>query len=460
MTNEFTTQEQFSQNGHYHSNQSDLKPQSKSSTSPSEDWSSLTKELIDTLPRVWTRGLLYWLVIFAAIVLPWAMLSKVDETGSARGRLEPQGRTLRLDAPVTGKVVAIKVKEGQTVKAGQILLELESDLTRTELQQTQAKLEGQQNRISQLQLLKNQLTISLRTQQLQNQAQESEQLAQLDQIQQRLNSSRQVYILEKGRLKLANNEIQRYRYLWQKGAISKSKLEEVEGAMFERQRLLEQAQSDMQQSTTEITKQQSTNQRISRTGELALLDSQKQIKELQSQVVDVQSEIDQTKKQIQSLQFQLQQQTLRAPIDGIIFQLSINNAGTVVQPGQMITQIAPQGVPLIFRAEMPSQESGFLRVGMPVKMKFDAYPFQDYGVTEGKLRWISPDSKVVETAQGKLENFELEIEMSKTYIDTRNKRILLTPGQTATAEVIVRERRIIDFVLDPFKKLQKGGLEL
>ncbi|RCJ19630.1 hemolysin D [Nostoc minutum NIES-26] len=460
MTNEFTTQEQFSQNGHYHSNQSDLKPQSKSSTSPSEDWSSLTKELIDTLPRVWTRGLLYWLVIFAAIVLPWAMLSKVDETGSARGRLEPQGRTLRLDAPVTGKVVAIKVKEGQTVKAGQILLELESDLTRTELQQTQAKLEGQQNRISQLQLLKNQLTISLRTQQLQNQAQESEQLAQLDQIQQRLNSSRQVYILEKGRLKLANNEIQRYRYLWQKGAISKSKLEEVEGAMFERQRLLEQAQSDMQQSTTEITKQQSTNQRISRTGELALLDSQKQIKELQSQVVDVQSEIDQTKKQIQSLQFQLQQQTLRAPIDGTIFQLSINNAGAVVQPGQMVTQIAPQGVPLIFRAEMPSQESGFLRVGMPVKMKFDAYPFQDYGVTEGKLRWISPDSKVVETAQGKLENFELEIEMSKTYIDTRNKRILLTSGQTATAEVIVRERRIIDFVLDPFKKLQKGGLEL
>ncbi|MBW4423012.1 MAG: HlyD family secretion protein [Nostoc desertorum CM1-VF14] len=460
MTSEFTTQEKFSQNGHYPSSEADLKPQLKSSISLSEDWSSLTKELIDTLPRVWTRGLLYWLVIFAAIVLPWAMLSKVDETGNARGRLEPQGRTLRLDAPVTGKVISIKVKEGETVKAGQILLELESDINRTELQQTQAKLEGQQNRVNQLQLLKNQLTMSLRTQQLQNQAQESEQLAQLDQIQQRLNSSKQVHILEKGRLKLANNEIQRYRYLWQKGAISKSKLEEVEGAMFERQRLLEQAQSDIQQATTEITKQQSTNQRISRTGELALLDSHKQIKELQSQVVDVLSEIDQTKKQIQSLQFQLQQQTLRTPIDGTIFQLSINNAGTVVQPGQMVTQIAPQGAPLIFRAEMPSQESGFLRVGMPVKLKFDAYPFQDYGVTEGKLRWISPDSKVVETAQGKIENFELEIAVPQTYIQSGNKRIALTPGQTATAEVIVRQRRIIDFVLDPFKKLQKGGLKL
>lgn len=460
MTNEFPAREQLNQNGHYPSSEPSLKPQSKPYTSVGEDWSSLTKELINTLPQVWIRGLLYWLVIFAAIVLPWAMLSKVDETGSARGRLEPQGRTLRLDAPVTGKVIAIKVKEGQNVKAGQVLLELESDLTRTELQQTESKLEGQQNRVNQLQLLKNQLTMSLRTQQLQNQAQESEQLAQLDQIQQRLNSSQQVYVLEKSRLKLATNERQRYRYLWQKGAISKSKLEEIESAMFERQGLLEQAQSDIQQATTEITKQQSTNQRITRTGELALLDSQKQIKELESQIIDVLSEINQTKKQIQSLQFQVQQQTLRASTDGTIFQLSINNAGAVIQPGQMVTQIAPQGVPLIFRAEMPSQESGFLSVGMPVKLKFDAYPFQDYGVAEGKLRWISPDSKVVETSQGKVENFELEIELPKTYIQTKNKRILLTPGQTATAEVIVRKRRIIDFVLDPFKKLQKGGLEL
>ncbi len=468
MPNEFTTQEQFSQNGHYSSSEMDLKNSEKtlSSREPKsfaplgEDWSSLTKELIDTLPRVWTRGLLYWLVVFAAIVLPWAMLSKVDETGSARGRLEPQGKTMRLDAPVTGKVVAIRVKEGQTVHSGQILLQLESELTRTEMQQAQAKLEGQQNRVNQLQLVKNQLEMSVRTQGLQNQAQGSEQLAQLDQIRQRLNSSRQVYDLEKGRLKLAKNEVQRHGYLWQRGAISKSRLEEVEGVVFERQKLLEQAQSDIQQATTEITKQQSAKQRIRRTGELAVLDSQKQLKELHSQVVDVQSEIAQTKKQIQSLQFQLQQQILRAPIDGTIFQLSINNAGAVVQPGQMVTQIAPKEAPLIFRAEMPSQESGFLRVGMPVKLKFDAYPFQDYGVVQGKLRWISPDSKVVETAQGKVETFDLEIVLQQTDIQTGNKRIALTPGQTATAEVIVRQRRIIDFVLDPFKKLQKGGFKL
>jgi HlyD family secretion protein len=131
-----------------------------------------------------------------------------------------------------------------------------------------------------------------------------------------------------------------------------------------------------------------------------------------------------------------------------------------LQPGQAITQIAPQGSPLVFRAQMPSSESGFLRVGQPVKLKFDAYPFQDYGVVQGHLRWISPDSKVEETPQGKLETFELEIVLEQTYIQTQNKRVALTPGQTATAEVIVRQRHLIDFILDPFKKLQKGGVEL
>lgn len=54
----------------------------------------------------------------------------------------------------------------------------------------------------------------------------------------------------------------------------------------------------------------------------------------------------------------------------------------------------------------------------------------------------------------------LEIALAQTYIQTQNKRVALTPGQTATTEVIVRQRRLIDFILDPFKKLQKGGLEL
>jgi hemolysin D len=157
---------------------------------------------------------------------------------------------------------------------------------------------------------------------------------------------------------------------------------------------------------------------------------------------------------------QLEQRIVRSPTNGVIFQLPIKKAQTFVQPGQVVAQIAPQGLPLILKAQASSQQSGQMRVGMPVKLKFDAYPFQDYGVVSGSLRWISPDSKTIDLGQGQAEIFELEITLDKTYIENVDRRIQLTPGQSATAETIIRQRRIIDFILDPFRQLQKGGLKL
>ena len=516
------TQDIPSQNGYYPKKSvlsedlSDLKnstlnPTLTQSNPPiSDEWSSLTKDLLNTLPRVWTRGLLYFLVIFAAIILPWAMLSKVDETGSARGRLEPKGATQRLDFPTSGTVTAVKVKEGQTVKAGQVLIELESDVLRNDLQQSQTKLESQFNRQAQLELLKNQLLIAIRAQEQQNQAQELEKLAQVNQAQQNLDSKQAAYNLQKvekltqvdqarqnfyssqaaynlanSRLNRDSTEVQRYRQLFQKGAVPEIKVVEMEKLAQESQRLRVQAQSDIKQALLRlqeelsryqtiiyntqsdikqaklrIEEQQGSYQSLIHGGKLAVLKSEEQLNELQTQITTLKAEISQTETQINSLEFQLQERVLRSPIDGMLFQLPIQRSGVVVQPGQMIAQIAPKGAALMFKAQMPISESGFLHIRMPVKLKFDAYPFQDYGIVSGHLHWISPDSKVLDLPQGKVEVFELEIALDKTYIQNQNKQINLTSGQTATAEVIIRQRRVIDFIIDPFKKLQKGGLEL
>lgn len=423
-------------------------------------WSYASQELLDTLPRVWTRGLLYLLVVFAAIILPWAMLSKVDETGVARGRLEPKGKTIRLDAPVAGTVAAIKVEEGRPVRAGQNLLMLESEVVLAELQQAEAKLEGQQNRLPQLQLIKNQLEMTTRTQRLQSKAQASGQLAQINQTGQQLEFNKTASSLAQQLLDKDQATVQRYQRLQQQGIVSGVQVDEAERTMIENQERLKKAQSDIKQAQAELKKQRSTYESGLREGELAVMESEQQIQELEAQITDLKAEIAQTKNQIQSLLFQLHQRVVKAPLDGTIFELPIQRAGAVVQPGQMIAQIAPKGTSLVLRAQIASQQSGFLRVGMPVKIKFDAYPFQDYGVVQGRVSWVSPDSKVKETSQGQIETFELEVALTQPYIQTSNKRIVLTPGQTATAEVIIRQRRVIDFILDPFKKLQKGGLEL
>ncbi|GAB1540089.1 HlyD family type I secretion periplasmic adaptor subunit [Scytonema sp. NUACC21] len=475
-----------------------------------KDWHYGTEELLDALPRVWTRSLLYLIIGFAGIILPWSMLSKVDETGTARGRIEPKGATQRLDAAVGGNVIAVKVKEGEQVRAGQILVEQESDILRTNVQASQTKLQGDKNQLAQLQLLKNQLMLAVNVTEQQNQAQQlekraqvqqaqqnldtlktgynlqkEEKLAKVNQMRQALDSSLAAYKLAEVRLKSAQEKVPRYRKVWNEGAISHDRFLEVEQLAQENyqqlvqaqsnisqaqsnlkeqqtnyQRTIHQAESDIQQAQLRLTEQENNYQSVVQAGKLTLLKSQQQLKDLLSQITVLQSEVGQIKSQIQSFNLQLAQRVVRSPIDGTIFQLPIQQPGAVVQPGQMIAQVAPKGSTLILKAQMTSQQSGFLRAGMPVKIKFDAYPFQDYGVVQGRVSWISPDSKVSETNSGKLETYELDIALQQPYIPTANKRIELTPGQTATAEVIVRQRRVIDFLLDPFKKLQKGGLDL
>jgi HlyD family secretion protein len=468
-----------------------------------DDWSYATKELLDTLPRVWTRGLLYVLVAFVGIALPWAMFSQIDEIGTARGRLEPKGKTIKLDAPVAATVVAVKVKEGDLVKVGQSLVELESELVNADLQQQQKKMEGQQNRLNQLELLKNQLLMTIRTQELQNQAQELEKQAQIEQTREKLKALKITYSLqqaekqaqvEQARQELAASKIshnlatislqgsqekyQRYQQAFEQGVISEDRFQEVEQLVKENSERLVQAKSEISQAESRLKEQQSSYeqtigqakaeivqaqlrfqeqersyQSLMNSGQLALFKTQEQLKNLETEMMSLKAEIAQINSQIESLQFQLRQRVIKSSIEGTVFQLPIKGTGSVVQLGDTIAEIAPLGSSLLLRAQIATSESGSLRIGMPVKIKFDAYPFQDYGVVEGKLVEISPTSKVIETELGQVATYDLSIVLDRTCIPTPKECIALRAGDTATAEAIIRQRRIIDLLLDPFKKL-------
>ncbi|MGL5793461.1 MAG: response regulator [Waterburya sp.] len=480
------------------------------------DWSSQTKELIDTLPQVWTRGILYFLAIFTAIALPWAMFSQVDETGTARGRLEPSGKTFLLDAPVDGTVAAINVKTGDLVEAGQSLVKLESDLVSAELQQLQTQLFGQENKLNQLNLLKKQLLVTVNTQEQEAQAQKLEKQAQVAQAQQQVhfyqtaynsqqeeklaqvNQAKQDIVYAQTALNSAKNvltkaqkEIERYRQAAKQGVISEVQVVEQENLVAEKQQAFDEAQSEFQQAQLRLAEQENGyakvvgqaesdiakaqlqlqeqekgDRTLTHTGKLAILRSQEQLKNIESEIVTLTAEIAQNKSKIASTQYQLKQRVIKAPVKGIVFDLPIQKSGEVLQPGDTVAEIASENSPLVVIAQMSTAESGSLTKGMPVKLKFDAYPFQDYGIVTGKLNAISPTSKITETEQDTEQsqtanyNYNLEIKLDRDCLPTATKCIALRPGDTVAAEVIVRQRRIIDFILDPFKKLQQGGLEL
>ena len=651
-------------------NSNHQKPEVTKSDKSVDDWSFATKELLDALPQRWTRGLLYLLIAFVAIALPWGMFSKVDETGTARGRLEPQGGTLKQELNLTftsatvytqtAKVEKVYVKEGDKIEAGDILIELESRPIHDRLAQLNIQLHSQQNRLSKIEQQKNQLQTELRTQERQNQSQTLEKLAQVEQARRTFQSLKTMYNLQEQeklaqvhqaqqnlaalrrtlnlqreeklaqvhqaeqnlaalrrtlnlqreeklaqvhqaeqnlealrrtlnlqreeklaqvnqakqqledsntadklaeiRWQKAIREVERYRNLWEQGAVTEVQIVEKEDIREERQRIWEQSQADREQAKLRIeeqegsyervihqaqadieqaelrlaeqegsyervinqaeadikqaelrlaeqkgsyekiinqaeadieqaelrlgeqksnyemvinqaeadikqaelrlAEQENSSQTITHSGDIAMSKIKEQLKNMDSQIISIQAEISQTEKEIDSLNFELEQRVVRAQQGGIIFDLPIEGVGDVVQQGEMIVEVSPQGKNLLLKAEMATTESGSLKEEMEVKMKFDAYPFQDYGVVEGTLKKISPTSLVQTTTEGNVSIYELEIELNQTCISTANDCIVLRPGDTATAEVVVRQRRLIDFIIDPFKKLQKGGLEL
>jgi hemolysin D len=522
------------------------------------DWSNSAKELINTMPLPWTRGLLYLLIISLGIAIPWACLFKMDEIGTARGRLEFKGNTIKLESDLDGSVAVLKVyvKKGELVKPGQIIMELDAKNVREQIYQNQLKLDGEQQRLNQLQLMKNQMGMGTNAQSQQNQAQllekqsqiaqaqqslatlnanshnqSAEKLAQLHQAEQtlldrqssynlqkaeKLTQVRQAeqgvvdaqtnYILTQNRLKDAQNEVRRYRQLYQTGAIPEVKVKEVDSIAMEKkqlftqalatleqsklrvkeqqenyqkllhqtqsdiaqaklklkeqqenyQRTINQTQADINQAKLRLTEQERGSQSLAKGGNVAFLKTTQQFKEIESQIVTLKSEIDRDRAQNSFLTKQLDKYIIKANVDGTIFELPIEREGSVVQPKQLIAEIGSNASGLVFKGQIPAAESESLRSTSDrkdVKLKFDEFPFESYDIVKGKLTWIAPNSKLTPTAAAPIASYDIEVQLSQACIKHEGKCIPFKSGQPATAEIVIRNRRIIDFILDPFRKL-------
>lgn len=477
------------------------------------DWSNAAKEIIDGVPLPWTRGLFYLMLVFLGVALPWAIFFQMDEIGTARGRLELTGDTVKREAdiPSNATITKVLVKKGDTVAKGQVIMELDSKEVRDQIQQNQVKLEGQQQRLNQLNLSKNQLEIALNTQKQQNQSQLSEKQTQIAQAEQTVrdrqsNRSQQqqekanqvnqanrtiidsttTYNLAKNRLQDAQAEVNRYRKLLRQGAIAEVRTREIESTAKERSqttaqaqaslqqaklrlkeqqdvysKTVEQANADIKQAQLRLKEQQGGLQSLVQSTKLALVKSEQQLKEVQSQISTLENEILQSKQLSESLGDRLQKYTIRADVAGNIFELPTTREGSVMQPKQLIVEIAPSSgghTDLILNGEIPANQSESLRtqgVGKEVKLKFDEFPFETYGIVPGKLVWISPNSKIINTPTGVSNtSYEVKIALNKSCLKYKEECLSFKSGQPATAEIIIRRRRIIDLITDPFTKLR------
>ncbi|MGL5835617.1 MAG: response regulator [Waterburya sp.] len=408
-------------------------------------WSEITRENLESLPLVSLRLLIYVLVVLFFVSTPWVFFSQFEEIAKVKGKITPQQKVTIIDAPISGKVQSVLVKEGQKVQANQTLLTFDSRLTSIEQQQQQHKLKTQQKRLNKLKALKKQAQKSLLILEAQSESEIAEKQAQITQTQTLIEAKNSELVEAKVNLEEANKKFQRYQKAVGQGALSIELVSEAQQVVKQENQNVIQAQTAIAEAESLYSETLSAKKILSEAQKIKAAEAQKELKQIESEILSVDSvdgEIAQIKNLISGLNYEAKSQIISSPIEGIIFDSTINKPGSVVESGESLISIAPKRSRLVFRGQILSKDvgAGFLKVGMVARIKLDSFPWREFGIVSGKISWISANSKQIDNQ----EIYEIEIEMNRHQNATL--RNYLNFGQTGTAEVIVRKTNIINYV--------------
>ena len=477
-------------------------------------WSPTMQSLLDEPPSNLPLRLIVGGIVFFLFFALWAWFGEIDKVGKAQGKLVPKGEAYKIESIESAKVSYIAVKEGQEVKAGQLIARLDSEQqtreverlknlidsyqlelnqkrnllekveleSKTQQQIAQSEVEGQQTAIESaiaetkvttdlLAQRQSELTAqSTRQKNVQNlSALDQEKLAQikaeLKEHQQRLERlkplveqgaiSQEVYFqaqqtYRQTQQQLTDNKLQGISNISEQIFQSEQALRQMESSITQSQGDLVSGQKQVEQLQTELAQKKAERQRIE-------LEAQQKAEQIKLEISQTEAKIAETKNQLAGAASLQEKRALRSPVAGTVLSFNVTNTGKVVQSGETVAEIAPQGSPLVLSAALPDREAGFIKKGMPAQVKFDAYSYQDYGAIPGKVISVSPDAKSDERLGAV---YQVKIELERNYVTSDLKKILFKPGQTATADIVIRQQRIINVLLDPIKKLKQDGIDL
>lgn len=421
------------------------------------DWSQPVQTVLDQPPSNLPFHLAIGGFAFATCFIGWAWFSQINEVSRAQGKLIPKGEVFKVDPVETGKVARVLVQEGQPVQQGQVLMELDREIAATEVERLEKELSAAQTELNQTRLLLGQAQLQASARSSVARSQTQAQAIELLKTQRDSESTETLLAQLQTEIAEHQKRLERLQPLVSQGALPQEQVFQAEQAIRERERAITESQGNLARSRSEaerlaelVKQQQADEQNVQ-------LEAQQHIQQLKLRESQLQAKIAQTQTLIEAAKVKLNDRYIYAPVSGNISTLKVRNPGEVVQLGQTIAEIAPGNRPIVVSAVLPNQEAGLVKVGMPVQLKFDAFPYQDFGVIPGKVKQISPDSKS-DPQLGEV--YRMEIELDRSAITKGNQTIALKSGQTATAEIVTRQRRMIDVFLDPIRQLQKGGLNL
>ncbi len=409
-----------------------------------------------------------WLILcFALIALLWAVFGRMDVVATAHGKIVPDDRTKVIQPIETATVKAIKVSDGQAVRAGEVLIELDAtaatadstrlgnDLTTARLQAARAGAlfaavttgkppvigpmpDMEADRLAQEQRI-------LEGQYGEYQARLARIDADIAKRAAELASTQEIVRKLAQTAPIARQRAQDFKELVEKNFISRHGYLEKEQARIEQEGDLATQRSRLRELAASL--QEGRSQRtawVAETRRQALED----LNEAGQKATDYEQELIKAESRGK-------QMTLSAPVDGTVQQLAVHTVGGVVTPAQPLMVIVPKDNPIEVEAYVENKDIGFVNEGQEAVVKVETFPFTRYGTIAARVTHVSNDA-VNDEKRGLV--FPARVNLARATIQVENKRVNLSPGMAVTVEVKTAQRRVIEYFLSPLLQYSDESL--
>ena len=397
-----------------------------------------------------------------ASALLWSVFSIVDIVATAEGRVIPSARVKRVQPIDAGIVRAVHVKEGDRVKAGQLLVELDPTVTQADRARLANNLLSMRADVARLQALRFALPQALsefvpprelgvnaaeqhREMLISELSEHSADLGLIDSDIDRLRAQMrgfQVGIERLGRvLPLLRERTHARRHLSQQGFGSRLLYLEIE------QQLVEQEQEEKLLHV----KVEETNAAIEALAQRRVRLEADFRRRVYSRLIEAERLTVSLVQELAKAEQQVTYQSIAAPIDGKIQQFIVDTVGGVVTSAQTLMIVVPDDDDLEIEALVLNKDIGFIEIGQVASIKFEAFPYTVYGSMPGTIRDVSRD--VIEDPRlGFVYPVRVRLQSSSMLID--NRPVPVSAGMRATVDIVTEKRRLIEFILSPILRFR------
>jgi hemolysin D len=409
------------------------------------------------------RYILFAIMLFAALALLWACVGEIDVVATATGKVVASGKSKTIQPSEVAVVKAIHVYDGEQVKVGDVLVDLDASATGADVKRLSSDLlaaEVDSARAgAMLEAIETHKAPGSLTGKIVNadplqqlaaerwlQGQYLELRSSLDQvdaeIDQRsaeiLSATATVGSLQKT-LPISRRLAEDYKLMLEEQYVPRH-------AYLEKQQALLDLERDMAVQRARVIELQATKKEAQRHREGILAQTRRAMLDLQQQSEQKVASLTQEVRKAEQRDHLMH---LTTPVDGTVQQLAIHTVGGVVTAAQPLMVIVPKDQPVEVEAMLENKDIGFVHAGQSVTVKIETFTFTKYGVVDGEVISVSNDA-IEDEKRGRL--YSVRIRLLKDKIVVKGQDIQLTPGMSVLAEVKTDSRRVIEYLLSPLER--------